>query len=78
MFSGNFFEALENLSTGEVEHMQPNGLLASLYILRDDLTPKEIERARRLDALWVEYEGRGHIVANFLPDGERPADVPAR
>ena len=77
MFSGKFFEELETLSSGRVEHTRENGFLAFLHVLRNDLTPKEIERARTLDALWEKYEGRGHIVANFLPVVERPADVPA-
>lgn len=40
------------------------------------LAPKKLERLRWLDALGFR-ELNAHIFANFLPDGERPADVPA-
>lgn len=40
------------------------------------LAPKRLERLRWLDALCFR-ELDAHIFANFLPDDERPADVPA-
>lgn len=40
------------------------------------LAPKKLERLRWLDALGFR-ELNAHIFANFLPDGERPAGVPA-
>ncbi len=44
--------------------------------LPSTLAPKKLERLRWLDALAFR-ELNAHIFANFLPDGERPADVPA-
>ena len=38
-------------------------------------TPEELESLRRDDAAWVESTGN-HIIANFMPDEIRPADVP--
>lgn len=45
-------------------------------VLPPTLAPKKLERLRWLDALCFR-ELDAHIFANFLPDGERPADVPA-
>ena len=45
-------------------------------VLPSTLAPKKLERLRWLDALGFRELGV-HIFANFLPDGERPADVPA-
>ncbi|MBQ8286923.1 MAG: hypothetical protein IJZ10_11580 [Thermoguttaceae bacterium] len=45
-------------------------------VLPPTLAPKKLERLRWLDALGFR-ELNAHIFANFLPDGERPADVPA-
>lgn len=45
-------------------------------VLPPTLAPKKLERLRWLDALGFR-ELDAHIFANFLPDGERPADVPA-
>ena len=45
-------------------------------VLPSTLAPKKLERLRWLDALGFR-ELNAHIFANFLPDGERPADVPA-
>ena len=45
-------------------------------VLPPTLAPKKLERLRWLDALCFR-ELNEHIFANFLPDGERPADVPA-
>lgn len=45
-------------------------------VLPPTLAPKKLERLRWLDALGFR-ELNVHIFANFLPDGERPADVPA-
>jgi len=45
-------------------------------VLPSTLAPKKLERLRWLDALGFR-ELDAHIFANFLPDGERPADVPA-
>ena len=44
-------------------------------VLPPTLAPKKLERLRWLDALCFR-ELNVHIFANFLPDGERPADVP--
>ncbi|MBR5243120.1 MAG: hypothetical protein IKW13_02690 [Thermoguttaceae bacterium] len=44
--------------------------------LPSSLALKKLERLRWLDALCFR-ELDEHIFANFLPDGERPADVPA-
>lgn len=44
--------------------------------LPSTLAPKKLERLRWLDALGFR-ELDAHIFANFLPDGERPADVSA-
>lgn len=52
-------------------------LTGGVYIvLPSTLAPKKLERLRWLDALCFR-ELDAHIFANFLPDGERPADVPA-
>ncbi|MBQ9127594.1 MAG: hypothetical protein IJY15_07525 [Thermoguttaceae bacterium] len=46
-----------------------------VYIaLPPTLAPKKLERLRWLDALGFR-ELDTHVFANFLPDGERPADV---
>lgn len=45
-------------------------------VLPSTLAPKKLERLRWLDALGFR-ELDAHIFANFLPDGERPADVSA-
>lgn len=45
-------------------------------VLPSTLAPKKLERLRWLDALGFRELGV-HVFANFLPDGERPADVPA-
>ncbi|MBQ5790357.1 MAG: hypothetical protein IIW01_08715 [Thermoguttaceae bacterium] len=45
-------------------------------VLPSTLAPKKLERLRWLDALCFR-ELNEHIFAKFLPDGERPADVPA-
>jgi hypothetical protein len=45
-------------------------------VLPSTLPPKKLERLRWLDALGFR-ELNVHIFANFLPDGEQPADVPA-
>jgi hypothetical protein len=45
-------------------------------VLPPTLASKKLERLRWLDALGFR-ELDAHIFANFLPDGERPADVPA-
>ena len=45
-------------------------------MLRDDLTPAEIAEAKELDETHIEVDG-SPIVANFWPDDDRPADVPA-
>ena len=45
-------------------------------VLPSTLAPKKLERLRWLDALLLR-ELDEHIFANFLPDDERPADVPA-
>jgi len=45
-------------------------------VLRDDLTPAEIAEAKELDETHIEVDG-SPIVANFWPDDDRPADVPA-
>lgn len=45
-------------------------------VLPSTLAPKKLERLRWLDALGFR-ELDVHLFANFLPDGERPADVPA-
>ena len=45
-------------------------------VLPPTLASKKLERLRWLDALGFR-ELDVHIFANFLPDGERPADVPA-
>ncbi|MBQ8285978.1 MAG: hypothetical protein IJZ10_06720 [Thermoguttaceae bacterium] len=45
-------------------------------VLPPTLAPKKLERLRWLDAIGFR-ELDEHIFANFLPDGERPADVPA-
>lgn len=44
-------------------------------ILDDVLTVEKIEDLRRLDSLKFEQH-KEHFLANFLPDSERPADVP--
>jgi len=46
------------------------------YVLREDLTPGEIEEARELNETHIITDGRPNV-ANFLPDDERPTDVPA-
>ena len=49
----------------------------SVYVvLPPSLPPKRLERLRWLDALCLR-ELDEHIFANFLPDAERPAGVPA-
>ena len=45
-------------------------------VLPSTLAPKKLERLRWLDAL-IFREFDVHLFANFLPDGERPANVPA-
>lgn len=45
-------------------------------VLPPTLAPKKLERLRWLDAL-ILRELDAHVFANFLPDGERPEDVPA-
>jgi len=45
-------------------------------VLPSTLAPKKLERLRWLDALCLR-ELDEHIFANFLPNDERPADVPA-
>lgn len=45
-------------------------------VLPPSLPPKKLERLRWLDSI-IFREFRVHLFANFLPDGERPADVPA-
>lgn len=76
MFSGKFYENIEKYSASKVELLDNNGLPAFFYVLRDGLTAKELQRLRVADENYLEYEG-SHIIANFLPDGERPADVSA-
>ena len=39
-------------------------------------TAEEIEELRRIDESYHYQRGGGHIIANFLPDGIRPDDVP--
>ena len=48
-----------------------------VIVIPDDarFTPEELESLRRDDAAWVESTG-DHIIANFMPDDIRPADVP--
>lgn len=75
MFTGD--AKLKNLSRETRREITlKNGWWGFFYVLRDDLTSAEIAEARELDETHIECDG-GPIVANFLPDGERPADVPA-
>jgi len=76
MFSGKFYENIHKHSKKALELLDSNGLPAFFYVLRDGLTAEELQRLRVADENYLEYEGR-HIFANFLPDDERPADVPA-
>lgn len=75
MVDGKVFEILERLSEREIEYQAADGA-AYAYLLREDLTPDEIEIARDADGVYFDCEGY-HLVANFLPDDERPTDVPA-
>lgn len=71
------FRILEKLSEKETRTIKRKALYTSVvYVLRNNLTADELELARQADAVYFDDEGR-HIVANFLPDDERPADVPA-
>ena len=77
MVDGKIFRILEELSVQETRMVKLKSLYpADVYVLRDNLTADELELARQADAVYFDDEG-SHIVANFLPDGERPADVPA-
>ncbi len=75
MVDGKVFEIIEGLSEREVKYQADDGV-AYAYLLRDNLSSDEIEIARDADGVYFDCEGY-HIVANFLPDGKRPADVPA-
>lgn len=78
MVDVKIFRILEKLSEKETRTIKRKGLYTSVvYVLRNNLTADELELARQADAVYFDDEGR-HIVANFLPDDERPADVPAR
>lgn len=47
-----------------------------LYVLLDNvLTVEEIESLRNLDSFLFE-QSKERFLANFLPDSERPADIP--
>ena len=75
MFTGD--AKLRKLSREEFREITlKDGRWGFFYVLRENLTPAEIAEARELDETHIETDGR-HIVANFLPDDERPADVPA-
>lgn len=75
MFTGD--AKLRKLSQeGYREITLKNGRWGFFYVLREDLTPAEIEEARELNETHLEVCGRPNV-ANFLPDDERPADVPA-
>lgn len=75
MFTGD--AKLRKLSREERREITlKNGRWGFFFVLRDDLTPAEIAEAKELDETHIEVDGLP-IVANFLPDDERPADVPA-
>ena len=75
MFAGD--AKLRKLSREEFREITlKDGRWGFFFVLRDDLTPVEIAEARELDETHIEVDG-SPIVANFLPDADRPADVPA-
>ena len=75
MFAGD--AKLRKLSREERREVTlKDGRWGFFFVLRDDLTPVEIAEARELDETHIEVDG-SPIVANFLPDDDRPADVPA-
>ena len=75
MFAGD--AKLRKLSREEFREITlKDGRWGFFFVLREGLTSAEIAEARELDETHIEVDGRP-IVANFLPDDDRPADVPA-
>lgn len=70
-----FVEAMKFDSTGKIRFDSKNDFYL-IYVLRVDLPPEKIEKYRLMDETYYRMYGN-HYFANFLPDDERPADVPA-
>ena len=76
MVTGEVFDLVRD-HAAEIRIIQlKNGQKIGASVLRDNLPPALIEKIRDANEAFRRNEGYP-IVANFLPDGERPADVPA-
>ncbi len=76
MVTGEVLDLIDDYAA-EIRIIQlKNGRKIGASVLRDNLPPALIEKIRDANEAFRRNEGYP-IVANFLPDDERPADVPA-
>ena len=76
MVTEEVFDLVRNYAA-EIRIIQlKSGQKIGASVLRDNLPPALIEKIRDADEAFRRIEG-DPVVANFLPDDERPADVPA-